>query len=99
MPRISPAKNMPSPSRRSPPAGPSAGTQSQAATRTSPREYRRRYLREQQHQGEERKTKAVVAQALPARIISGKERADEGQQHDQGGAHRGAPGRGRWKAT
>ena len=98
MPRISPAKNMPSPSRKKPACRPSAGTQSQAATRTSPRNTAGACA-SSSTRARSGKTKAVVAQALrPARIISaGKSAPMKGSSTIKARLIGGLLGRGRWE--
>jgi DNA-binding IclR family transcriptional regulator len=98
MPRISPAKNMPSPSRKKPACRPSAGTQSQAATRTSPRNTAGACA-SSSTRARSGKTKAVVAQALrPARIISaGKSAPMKGSSTIRARLIGGLLGRGRWE--
>jgi DNA-binding IclR family transcriptional regulator len=98
MPRISPAKNMPSPSRKKLACRPSAGTQSQAATRTSPRNTAGACA-SSSTRARSGKTKAVVAQALrPARIISaGKSAPMKGSSTIRARLIGGLLGRGRWE--
>jgi DNA-binding IclR family transcriptional regulator len=89
---------MPSPSRKKPACRPSAGTQSQAATRTSPRNTAGACA-SSSTRARSGKTKAVVAQALrPARIISaGKSAPMKGSSTIRARLIGGLLGRGRWE--